>query len=64
MLKMKKYKYTSHIPCHVVIEIKGKKTDFSFYENEIYELPENDSHVKRMEANGLLIIQKSSKIKK
>lgn len=61
---MKKYKYTSHIPSHAVIEIKGKKTDFSFYANECYELPENDKMVKSMVHVGLLIIQKSLKTKK
>lgn len=51
---MKKFIYTGFTSCHTSIKIKGESVDFSFHQNEKYELPENDSFVKSLQAQGLL----------
>jgi hypothetical protein len=58
---MKKFIYTSSTPCHVTLLIDKENKHISLFENEIYELPENDPFVKSLLAQGLLQIQKTIK---
>lgn len=48
---MKKFIYTGFTSCHC--NINGK--DFSFHQNDEYELPSNDAFVKSLEAQKLLL---------
>lgn len=60
---MKKFIYTSSVPCHVSLIIDKETKQISLFENETYELPENDPFVKSLLAQGLLQIQKTVKSK-
>lgn len=51
---MAQFKYTSIHPCHLTLLIDDKSKEFSFFQNEVYELPETNSVIVRMQAQGLL----------
>lgn len=51
---MKQYIYNHSIPCHITLMIDGVAKDLSLHEGQTYDLPEEDSKVKRMLAQGLL----------
>ena len=58
---MKKFIYTSSIPCHVTLVIDKEIKHISLFQNEVYELPENDPFVISLLAQELLQIQKTTK---
>ncbi|HJT73280.1 MAG TPA: hypothetical protein VJ720_04655 [Chitinophaga sp.] len=51
---MAQLKYTSIHPCHLTLRINDEPREFSFFKDEIYDLPEDNSVIKRMQAQGLL----------
>lgn len=51
---MAQLKYTSIHPCHLTLKINDEHKEFSFFKGEVYDLPEDNSVVKRMLAQGLL----------
>ena len=51
---MAQFKYTAAQPCHVTLNVNDEYKEFSFFRDEIYDLPEENSIVKRMQAQGLL----------
>lgn len=51
---MAKFKYKSIHPCHLTLKVNDQHTEFSLYQDEVYELPEDNSVVIRMQAQGLL----------
>ena len=51
---MKKFIYTSDTPCYVSIKIKNEVKEFTFFKNEIYELPANDSFIKSLVSQNKL----------
>ena len=55
---MKKYIYTAVNPCHTIITINGTETRISLCKDEVYNLPQNDTEVKKLLEAGLLQIFK------
>jgi hypothetical protein len=51
---MVQLKYTSIHACHLTLKINDEHKEFSFFKDEIYDLPEDNSVVIRMQAQGLL----------
>lgn len=51
---MAQFKYTSIHPCHLTLMVDDKPKEFSFYKDEVYDLPEKNSVIVRMQAQGLL----------
>lgn len=51
---MAQFKYMSIHPCHLTLKVNDESKDFSFFKDETYDLPEDSSIVKRMQAQGLL----------
>lgn len=51
---MAQFKYTSIHPCHLTLNVNDEYKEFSFFREEVYDLPEDNSIVKRMQAQGLL----------
>lgn len=51
---MAQLKYTSIHPCHLTLTINDESKEFSFFRDEIYDLPEDNSVIIRMQAQGLL----------
>jgi hypothetical protein len=51
---MAQFKYTSIHPCHLTLKVNDENKEFSFFKDEVYDLPEDNSVVKRMQAQGLL----------
>lgn len=61
---MKKFVYTSATTCHTTIKVGEKEKEFSFFKDEVYDLPANDKFVNSMVAQGHLKIVKTSKTEK
>lgn len=51
---MAQLKYTSIHPCHLTLIVNDEHKEFSFFKSEVYDLPEDNSVIKRMVAQGLL----------
>lgn len=51
---MKQFKYLSNHPCHLTLKVNDEYRDFSLFKDEVYELPETNSVVQRMQAQKLL----------
>lgn len=61
---MKKFIYTCVTPCYQTILINKVMKEFTFIQNEVYELPGNDKFVKSMIAQGHLKNYKTFKTEK
>lgn len=57
---MKKYIYTSDIPCHFSMRIENNVQELSLYKDQTYDFPEDHARVKRMVAQGLLKLADNS----
>jgi hypothetical protein len=52
---MAQFKYTSIHPCHLTLKLSDGSKEFSFFKDKVYDLPEDNSIVKRMVAQGLFV---------
>ncbi len=51
---MERFKYTSNHPCHLSLKVNDEYKEFSLFGGEEYELPEENTVIQRMVAQGLL----------